>query len=115
MYVEYSHYIRGKAVKNNSLIVDRSCGSFCRINVHCHSNSTSRSVGYYLFPTGHTVYSNSDIYDYYVDRYGYGGVRIRDSYGNVPDIWGIFICKIPDSNGNTLEASIGIYSSMPSV
>ena len=115
MYVEHSRYITGKAVKNNSLIVDQSCGRFCKIDVQCHSNSTSQSVGYYLFPNGNTVYSDSDHYDYYIDRYGYGGVRIRDSYGRSPDIWGIFICKIPDSNGNILEASIGIYSSMPSV
>ena len=42
------------------------------------------------------------------------GVRLYFySHYNTPDIWGIFTCQIPDSEGNNVETSIGIYSSKP--
>ena len=115
MYVRYSEYINGMAVKNNSLIVQKqsSC-RYCKVDIYCYSNSSSQNVGYYLSPNGGRVYSNSDYYDYTIQRTGYGGVRMHNYYDYTPDIWGIFTCQLPDSEGNTLETSIGIYSSMPS-
>ena len=115
IYVQYSQYINGMAVKKNSLIVQKqsSC-RYCKVDIYCFSNSSSQSVGYYLFPNGGRVYSDSDYYDYTIQRTGYGGVRMRSYRTSTPDIWGMFTCILPDSVGNTLETNIGIYSSMPS-
>ena len=101
------------AVTNNSLIVQRSRCYYCKVNVYCYSNSTSVNTGYYIFPNGGRI-SDSRYYDYTVDQRSYSGVRIRSYRYDTPDIWGIFTCEIPDSEGNTVETSIGIYSSMPS-
>ena len=115
MYVQYSEYINGMAVKNNSLIVPtHSSCRYCKLDMYCFSNSSSQSVGYYLFPNGGRVYSDSNYYRCYVERYGYAGVRLRNYRYNTPSVWGIYTCQLPDSEGNMLETNIGIYSSMPS-
>ena len=90
-----------------------SC-SYCRVDLICHSNSTSQSVGYYIFPNGARLYSNSDYGDYNIFRDGYSGIRVRSYSSSTPDYYGIFTCELPDSEGNTLYTSIGIYSYMPS-
>ena len=87
---------------------------YCKVDLVCHSNSTSQSVGYYMFPNNARRYSESSYYYYNVFREGYSGIRIRNYAHYQPNIYGIFTCEIPDSEGNTLETSIGIYSSMPS-
>ena len=103
------------AVANNSLIVQKSSScSYCKVDVFCYSNSTSSNTGYYIFPNADRISSDSRRYDYTVDQRSYSGVRIRSYSSRTPDIWGIFTCEIPDSEGNTVETSIGIYSSMPS-
>ena len=103
------------AVAVNSLIVRKSSScSYCRVDVYCYSNSTSTSAGYYIFPNDIRQYSISDYYDYSVAREAYSGIRINNYASYNPDIWGIFTCEIPHSEGNTVETSIGIYSSMPS-
>ena len=114
-YVDDSYYLNNMAVANNSLIVQKSSScSYCKVDVYCYSNSTSTSAGYYIFPNDVRQYSISDYYDYIVDRQSYSGIRIINYASNTPDIWGIFTCELPDSVGNTVETSIGIYSSMPS-
>ena len=113
-YVSSSYYLNNVAVTNNSLIVQKSSCYYCRVAVYCYSNSTSSTTGYYIFPNGHRRSSDSRHYDYTVDQQSYSGVRIRSYRHDTPNIWGIFTCEIPDSDGNTVETSIGIYSSMPS-
>ena len=113
-YVASSYYLNNVAVTNNSLIVQKSSCYHCKVDVYCYSNSTSSSTGYYIFPNNDRKSSDSHHYSYTVDQQTYSGVRIRSYYWNTPDIWGIFTCEIPDSEGNTVETSIGIYSSMPS-
>ena len=85
--------------------------------MYCHSNSTSQSVGDYFYPDGYTTYSDS-IPSYYIitmctelDMLVFGYVNVI----HIHPLSGVSsFCKIPDSDGNTLEVSIGIYSSMPS-
>lgn len=108
-----SRDITSQAVKNNSFIVRRS-SSYNKIDVYCYSNSTSSSTGYYRFPNDDRKYSDSDHYDYHVSRQSPAGIRLTSTRTSTPDIWGIFTCEIPDRNGNVLETSIGVYSSMPS-
>ena len=88
--------------------------SYCRITLDCYSNSTLTSVGYFLFSNGARLYSNSRYYDYNIYRLTNSGVRLRSYSTSGPDIFGIFTCELPDSEGNTVETSIGIYSSTPS-
>ena len=114
-YVASSYYLNNVAVTNNSLIVRRSSRCYyCLVAVYCYSNSTSSSTGYYIFPNGGRISSHSHYHSYTIDQQTYSGVRIRSYSYNTPSIWGIFTCEIPDSEGNTVETSIGIYSSMPS-
>ena len=114
-YVASSYYLNNVAVTNNSLIVQKSSCYYCsRVEVYCYSNSTSANTGYYIFPNADRISSDSRHYDYTVDQQTYSGVRIRSYSSRTPYIWGIFTCEIPDSEGNTVETSIGIYSSMPS-
>ena len=116
MYVRYSNHINQLPVGNNSLILQKTSRCrYCKIEVYCYSNSTSSSVGYYKFPNNQRIYSNNDYYDYTIDRITPSGIRIRNYYYETPDIWGIFTCELPDSEGNTVDTSIGIYSSMPSI
>ena len=114
-YVSSSNYLNSVAVANNSLIVRKSSSCYnCRVDVYCYSNSTSSSAGYYIFPNYHRKSSDNDHYDYAINRQTHSGIRIHSSGSQNPDIWGIFVCELPDSEGNTVENSIGIYSSMPS-
>ena len=92
-------------VANNSLIVKKSY-----MGVYCYSNSTSTNIGCYIFPDSVSQYSNS-YHDYIIQRQTNSGVHLHSSYG--ANMWGIFTCEIPDSEGNTVETSIGIYSSEP--
>ena len=118
IYVQSSQDITNTAVVNNSLIVQRSICYYCSENVidlYCYSNSTSQSVGYIEFPNGGRYYS-SQYYYYYPERQTYSGIRLygtKSRYQSI-GIWGIFTCELPDSEGNTVKTSIGIYSSTPS-
>ena len=121
LYIQSSVYVDQQAVLNNSLVVPRSssCGGYyCTdtvLDLYCYSNSTSSSVGYYMYPNGNR-YSSSQYYYYTVIRQSYSTIRL---YGTTSryyslGIWGIFTCELPDAEGNTVETSIGIYSSQPS-
>ena len=121
LYIQSSVYVDQQAVLNNSLVVprSRSCGYYCTdtvLDLYCYSNSTSSSVGYYMYPDG-ARYSNSEYYRYTVVRHSYSSIQLYGAssrhYGSM-SIWGIFTCELPDAEGNTVETSIGIYSSRPS-
>ena len=120
IYVDSSRYIDDEPISNNSLVVLSSycqhCGSQA-LDIYCFSNATSASSRYYRFPDRHR-YSTSQ-YNYEVSQQSYSGTRIHvcsayNYYCHYPSIWGIFTCEIPDSEGNTIQTSVGIYSSMPS-
>ena len=105
-HVDHSYYLNNVAVANNSLIVKQS---YSYLEVYCYSNSTSTDIGYYIFPDSVSQYSSS-YHRYSINRRTSSGVRL---YSSNPNMWGIFTCEIPDSEGNTVETSIGIYSSKP--
>ena len=67
-----------------------------------------------MLPNNARRYSESSYYYYNIFREGYSGIRLRNYAHYQPSYFGISTCEIPDSEGNTLETSIGIYSSMPS-
>ena len=67
-----------------------------------------------MLPNNARRYSESSYYYYNIFREGYSGIRLRNYGYNQPSYFGISTCELPDSEGNTLETSIGIYSSMPS-
>ena len=123
IYVANSYYIANTPIANNTMIVGGSCSSSsCNYVVYCFSNSTSSNVGYYVFPDG-TRKNSNNYYDHHISRESVSGIRIYSNayyshyYGgrNIPRMWGIFTCELPDSEGHTVETSIGIYSSRPSV
>ena len=102
----------GISIKNNSLIVQKQhyCGYDCKVDVYCHSNSTSQSVGDYFY-IQHTLTPFLAIISLQLDMLVFGYVTVI----HIHPLSGVSsFCKIPDSDGNTLEVSIGIYSSMPS-
>ena len=68
-----------------------------------------------MFPNGGRISSTSDYYDIRVERLNPSGIHFEDIYNYYLDLFGIYTCELPDSEGNTLEASIGIYDSFPSM
>ena len=110
-----SRYMNHIALANNSMIVSKQTGChYCDVDIYCYSNATSSNVGYFIFPNGGRVYSDNSHYRYTIRRQSYSGIRLHNYYYHTPSMFGIFICELPDMEENTLEASIGIYSSMPS-
>ena len=118
IYVVNSYYLDNTPVTNNSLIVrQRSSGQGCSINVYCYSNTTSSDVGHVIFPNGE-VYSNEFSGNVRVDRKNPSGIQFQNSKAHSYYLghYGIYTCELPaDFEGNTLEASIGIYRSTPSM
>lgn len=121
IYVQLSRDVSTAPVVNNSFVIARSkqCGYRCSetvLDLYCYSNSTSQSVGYFKFPNDHSYYSSE--YGYSLQRQTYSAMRMYIHVGyrsySSGQIWGIFTCELPDTEGNTVETSIGIYSSMPS-
>ena len=116
LYVVDSRSNPNKVVPNNTFIVGRYWSSWRRsyyaYDVYCYSNSTSSNVGYYLFPNGGKYYSGYN--NVQTLRQTPSGIRLHFSSSS-GGYWGIFTCQIPDSNGNTVETSIGIYSSTPGI
>ena len=116
MYIEDSRYHESMAVTNNSLIVSNSykCHE-CEVNVYCYSNTTSSNVGYVIFPNGGRVYNDRDYHDISVYRVNPSGMHFYNYRSYTIDYSGIYTCELPDTEGNTLEASVGIYESTPSM
>ena len=103
----------GTLLANNSIIFHHSSScSDCQVEFYCFSNSTLSDVGDVLVPY------------YYDDTIGSGGsghseqvaverLPFSTLHVQVPSVGlgnvGIFTCRLPDTNGNTLDYSIGIY------
>ena len=112
IHVEESLFHNNSAMHNNSVIVKKSCYN-CKVKFYCYSNSSSSNVGYVQFPTGSLRYNDSDYYQWEITRINPSGIRVRSYQDTDPNSWGIFTCRLPDSNGNIIETSIGVYSRMP--
>ena len=114
--MDESRYYDDRAVANNTMIVQKSHSCYyCRIVFYCYSNSSSSDVGYIRLPSNSLVYNDGSSYYWEVYRQSPSGMRVRNYYHYGPYSWGILTCEVPDSNGNSLEISAGVYSSMPSM
>lgn len=105
-------YVDGSPAPNNTFISGFS-SRYSTYNVYCYSNSTSTSVGYFRFPNGGRYYSSYPDY-HYISRQNPSGIYMYKRSGTYLQSYGIFTCELPDSEGNIVETSLGIYSSIPS-
>ena len=87
---------------NSAILYDSPTCSGCVTEFYCLSNSTLSGVGEVVFPDG-TVHTTDS-----VERLAFSTLRVQLS--NSQPTTGIFTCRLPDTNGNILEASIGLYS-----
>lgn len=111
LYVAKSFKFIGIQTANNSLIVHypSTCPS-CFIEFYCFSNSTLSEVGEIVFPDGN-AYSDDITQNskYVVETEDYATLHVQ-LLDSTRDYSGIFTCKLPDSYGNTIEISVGIYA-----
>ena len=118
MYVEDSRDLNNEAVANNSMVVI-SGSTYDKVDIYCYSNSTLWDVGYFVLYNGYRTSSRSNYNYYSISRtsssLGPSGIRIHSYSSYRPRYSGIFTCELPDSEGNTIMNSIGIYSSTPSM
>ena len=105
---------------NNSLIVANlyDCGSCSGdIDVYCYSNSTLSNVGHVINRYGKKLKNNTTINSVSAFRFRVNPsgilIKISNESDSHPYYYGIYTCELPESEGNTLEASIGIYESLP--
>jgi hypothetical protein len=103
LYVVSSDNAKEEIVANNSLVFryPPTC-SGCSVEFYCFSNSTISGVGEVVFPDGTTRNS-----DHFVERLPFSTLRVQVPNNSAS---GLHTCSMPDSNGNILEASIGLYS-----
>ena len=102
---------------NNSLIVANlyNCGSCSGdVDVYCYSNSTLSNVGFVISENGKRLYYNTTYYSVSTFTVHPSGIQIIISK-STRRYSGIYTCVLPDSEGNTLEASIDIFESLPSM
>ena len=120
-YVKNSFSHKNTAVANNSLIVADlyNCGSCSgNVDVYCYSNSTLSNVGYVITSGTNRINNTTTNYGVSMFRVNPSGIQIKitnNIYRYRYYYTGIYTCELPDSEGNTLEASIGIYESLPSM
>ena len=109
VYVAKSYDHEDVIVANNSAVLYHpgSCLN-CPVVFYCFSNFTSSGVGELILPDGTTHHHNTDSSQLLVKRLPFSTLRVQVS--NSQPITGLFTCRLPDSNGNTMETTIGLYS-----
>ena len=109
VYVAESYDHEDVIVANNSAVLYHpgSCLN-CPVVFYCFSNSTSSGVGELILPDGTTHHHNTDSSQLLVERLPFSTLRVQVS--NSQPITGLFTCRLPDSNGNTMETTIGLYN-----
>ena len=107
MYVAESYNQEDAILSNNSAILYHplSC-YYCPVEFYCISNSTLSGVGDLVLPDGSIIHSDSSGLS--VERLPFSTLHIQVS--NSLAATGLYTCKLPDSNGNTLETTIGLYN-----
>ena len=108
VYVAESYNHEDVIVANNSAVLYHpgSCLN-CPVVFYCFSNSTSSGVGELVLPDG-TTHHDTNSSQLSVERLPFATLRVQVS--NSQPITGLFTCRLPDSNGNTMETTIGLYS-----
>lgn len=126
-----SGYTSFSAVTNNTFVIPRSqscrtCTAYSRVrcrsyseractqlSLYCYSNSTSSSVRYLVWPNGNRYHQQTNYYHVDASQVNPGGLLIHNHFNYRP-YGGVYTCRMPDSNEDIIEMSIGIYSSLPS-
>ena len=116
VYIVQSSNYKSSIVANNSVIVHQQdpCVN-CKADIYCYSNSTLSNIGEIIFPNGKTYSTNSGLNHHYtVDRLQSAiHVAVPNSDSSLGLNQGIYTCKIPDSNGISIDISFGLYSDYP--
>lgn len=114
LYVDQSSNYNTRLVANNSIIVH--CDSLTmncvrEVEVYCYSNTTleENEAGGVTFPNG-ISYSTTQLNSQYTVRKLHSAVNlvVKTRLNQ-----GIYSFMLPDSNGNILHLSVGIYESYP--
>ena len=109
IFVEGSQYINSKPGANNTALRFKTSSCYyCQVNVYCYSSATSAIVSVVL-PDGNEQFTGR-YSTYIIEQVSPSGLHFKNSrYYNPPQ--GIYTCRMPDSDGNTLEMSFGLYYS----
>ena len=110
IYVEGSQYINSKPVANNTALHFKTSNCqryYCdAVSIYCYSSATSARVSVVL-PNGSEKFTG--IYStYIIEQVSPSGLHFKNMRYYTPP-QGIYTCRMPDSNGNTLEMSFGLY------
>ena len=107
MHVAESYDKEDTILSNNSAILYHppSC-SDCLVEFYCISNSTLSGIGDLVLPDGSIVHTDSSGLS--VERLPFSTLHIQVS--NSQAVTGLYTCRLPDSNGNSLETTIGLYN-----
>ena len=110
IFVEGSQFINSKPVANNTALRFKtsSCYYCTKVNVYCYSSATAARVSVVL-PDGSEQFT-SRYSSYIIEQVSPSGLHFWNSRYYTPP-QGIYTCRMPDSNGNTLEMSFGLYYS----
>ena len=115
IYLAESHNYKAGLVANNSFIVHHpdSCSNQCLTDIYCYSNSSLMGTGAVIFPNGVVYSSNSTPYTNFNVEILHSAIHLvvpNTLQGSTHLNEGIFTFVIPDSNGNMLPLSLGLYS-----
>ena len=109
--VQSKHY-KNRLIANNSYIVHDdpdSCSSDdCSTDIYCYTNSSLMSAREVIFPDGKVYNYSGYVMTTMVE---FLGSAIHLVVSNADSSEGIFTFVIPDSNGNMIHLSFGLYSS----
>ena len=109
IYVEHSQFISNSAVANNTAVrlTSVDCEN-CRLSFYCLSNSTTNTSKAILqYPSGRK-FPTQELYSLRVNWVNSSGFYAHNNGRYIPG-QGIYTCEMPDSNGNLLMLSIGVY------
>ena len=117
LYVENSLNYRGFIPVNNSIIFHypASC-SGCVVDFFCFSNSTLSGVGEVVLPDGSILWNGTSFNgNITVERLPFSTLRVQVPISSnltfrMSHNGGIFTCRLPDTNGDIQERSIGVYT-----
>ena len=112
MFSVQSKNYKNQLIANNSFIVHNdpySCSSDdCFTEIYCYTNSSLMSAGEIIFPDGNVYNYSGYVMTTMVE---FLGSAIHLVVSNADSSEGIFTFVIPDSNGNMVHLSFGLYSS----
>lgn len=105
-------YYPSTSASNNSIVLS-SLTCCHRVELYCYSNSTTESEKYLIWPDGTRLQPDRCHYcEMCISRRFPSGMYIY-SYSSYHPGTGIYTCQLQDSNGNLIDISFGVYSSMP--